>query len=74
MDDVDDRYAKTLASAEAFLVTQLGVSAFSWVPAPEGQPAWRGHWQARSFNIMLFPAVLDDQDFRWGRTPGGGGR
>jgi hypothetical protein len=56
LDDIEDRYFKIAASAEQFLVTQFGLSTFKWTG--EG-------YEARSFNIHLFPAPHDDVDRRF---------
>ena len=56
LDDIEDRYIKTAASAEQFLVTQFGLSAFRWT----GEC-----YEARTFNIHLFPAPHDDVDRRF---------
>lgn len=61
LDDVEERYSKVAASARQFLITQLGVSAFVWVPPHGGS---EGHWEARSFNITVFPRPYDDYDQR----------
>eukprot|EP00879_Flechtneria_rotunda_P029453 GHRR01031860.1.p1 GENE.GHRR01031860.1~~GHRR01031860.1.p1 ORF type:complete len:217 (+),score=69.08 GHRR01031860.1:106-756(+) len=56
VDDVDDRYIKTAAAAEQFLVTQFGLSLFTWMG---------NHYEARSFNFYLFPAPTDQYDLRF---------
>ncbi|KAF8061172.1 PAT17 [Scenedesmus sp. PABB004] len=55
-DDVDDRYAKAAAAAEQFLVTQFGLSCFTWAG---------GAYEARSFNFTLFPSPTEDVDARF---------
>lgn len=56
IDDVDDRYLKTVASAESFVITQFGLSLFTW----QGS-----HYEARSFNFHLFPSPSEDMDMRF---------
>jgi hypothetical protein len=56
VDDVDDTYMKTAAAAEQFLVTQFGLTAFTWTGSC---------YQVRSFNFHLFPAPSDDMDLRF---------
>lgn len=55
-DDVDERYVKTAAAAEQFLVTQFGLSLFSWSGSG---------YEARSFNFHLFPSPAQDVDVRF---------
>jgi hypothetical protein len=55
-DDVDDRYLKTAAAAEDFIVTQMGLSLFTWTGS---------HYEARSFNFHLFPSPSDEMDLRF---------
>jgi poly(A)-specific ribonuclease len=56
LDDYETRYEKAALSAEHFLLTQLGVSAFCWRD---------GGWQAKTFNFYVFPRVTDDFDRRF---------
>lgn len=56
VDDVDDRYVRTAAAAEQFLVAQFGLSFFQWTS--------RGY-EARSFNFHLFPSPDGDMDLRF---------
>lgn len=56
VDDVADRYAKTAAAAEQFLVLQFGLSAFMWTV---------GSYEVRSFNFHLFPMPYEDVDVRF---------
>jgi hypothetical protein len=55
-DDVDDRYLKTAAAAEDFIVTQMGLSLFTWAGS---------HYEARSFNFHLFPSPSEELDLRF---------
>jgi poly(A)-specific ribonuclease len=50
VDDIEDRYLKAAAAAEAFTVTQLGLSVWAWDDAA-------GCFEATSFNFTLFPAA-----------------
>lgn len=94
LDDVFERYTKTVSSAQSFSITQMGISAFKWVEgdAASSAPAtaaaaataaglgngnssssssiigdWQmgGHYEARSFNLYIFPAPLDEWDQRF---------
>jgi poly(A)-specific ribonuclease len=56
LDDYETRYEKAALSAEQFLITQFGISAFCWVD---------GGWQAKTFNFYVFPRVTDDFDRRF---------
>ncbi len=70
IDDAEARYATLRSAAAAYLPLQLGLSCFSWVPQPaadlgreaaaagrsdEAVGAAAGRWEARTFNISLFP-------------------
>lgn len=50
------RYLKTAAAAESFLVTQMGLSLFTWTGS---------HYEARSFNFHLFPSPREEWDLRF---------
>jgi len=56
VDDLDDRYLKTAAAAESFIVTQMGLSFFTWTGS---------HYEARSFNFHLFPSPSEELDLRF---------
>jgi poly(A)-specific ribonuclease len=56
LDDPEERYARTKAAAEQFLVTQFGLCTFTWTGAG---------YSARSFNIALFPLPWEDLDARF---------
>lgn len=53
LDDLENRYQKTLAGAQQFLVTQFGLSAFIWED---------GKYQAKTYNFYVFPDTSGNQD------------
>ena len=57
-DDYEERYRKLVLSAQQFLVTQFGLSAFCWDAAS-------GSYQARTFNFYLFPRPWQHHDRRF---------
>lgn len=50
------RYKKSVNSAKNFLITQFGLSTFTWTGAA---------YEARTFNFYLFPRPYEDVDRRF---------
>ncbi|KAG2487082.1 hypothetical protein HYH03_014327 [Edaphochlamys debaryana] len=53
LDDMQDRYTRTAAAAQSFIITQFGLSAFKRL-LPDG-PGGRRRYAAATFNFYLFP-------------------
>ncbi|KAK3271580.1 hypothetical protein CYMTET_20084, partial [Cymbomonas tetramitiformis] len=56
LDDLQDRYEKLAECGRNFLVLQFGLSTFHWRD---------GKWEARTFNIYVFPASHAGYDKRF---------
>ncbi|KAG2435130.1 hypothetical protein HXX76_007215 [Chlamydomonas incerta] len=68
LDDYEERYRRIASAASSFVIGQFGISAFKWVPAPAagggrggggGGGGGSGHWEARTFNVYVFPRPHD---------------
>ncbi|KXZ50071.1 hypothetical protein GPECTOR_18g5 [Gonium pectorale] len=61
LDDMQDRYNRTAAAAQQYVITQFGLSCFKRLPAAEGEGQGAGedggerHYTAATFNFYLFP-------------------
>ncbi|PNW86527.1 hypothetical protein CHLRE_02g090276v5 [Chlamydomonas reinhardtii] len=65
LDDYEERYRRIANAASSFVIGQFGISAFKWVPPTSssgsrgGGGGGVGHWEARTFNVYVFPRPLD---------------
>ncbi|EFJ39774.1 hypothetical protein VOLCADRAFT_108501 [Volvox carteri f. nagariensis] len=53
LDDMQDRYTRTAAAAQSFIITQFGLSCFRRQPEPG--PGGEARYLAATFNFYLFP-------------------